>query len=210
MPTGTDLAVKLFIGLGGVNFAFLQVSRKFISTFPMLPNPIPYSESESVLLWQRVFLFASSFLIAFSSLSIFLHNCKTDCFVGLGFLHLSWLLGSQISCFHSSRTYDNLVCCAWYVHPHVSCTGLSASRNELLRNPVSRLCTGSLVSFLIFCRSFLGGLCTGSFLGTYALNSLKELKKQMHVHEIQRMWLARSALGKAIFMGIMPAFMLGL
>ena len=38
------------IGLGGVNFACLQVSLKFISTFPMLPDPIPYSESESVSL----------------------------------------------------------------------------------------------------------------------------------------------------------------
>jgi hypothetical protein len=36
-----------FIGLGGVNLVFLTVSPKFITTLPMLPNPIPYSESES-------------------------------------------------------------------------------------------------------------------------------------------------------------------
>ena len=74
------------IGLGGVNFVFLHVSLKFLSTFPMLPHPMPYSESECVSLWQRFFFLASFFLIAFSSLSIFLHNCAKDCFVGLGFL----------------------------------------------------------------------------------------------------------------------------
>ncbi len=72
------------IGLGWVNFCFLQVSLK---TFSMLLNPNSYSESESVPLWWPFFLSASCFLITFSSLSIFLHHCAQDCFVGLGFFH---------------------------------------------------------------------------------------------------------------------------
>ena len=97
----------------------------------MLPDPIPYYESESVLLWRRFFLLASCFLITFSSLSIFSHSCAKDCFVGLVFLRLSWSLGSRIFRFRFSRTYDNLVCCAWYMRPHVSCRGRNASRFEL-------------------------------------------------------------------------------
>ena len=57
--------------------------------------------------------------------------------------------------------------------------------SSFLWNFVSRLCTRSLVSFLVFRRSFLSGLCIGSFLGTYALNGLKALKKRTHVHGIQ-------------------------
>ncbi len=51
----------------------------------MLPNPIPYSKSESLLLRQHFFLLASYFLIAFLSLSMFLLNCVKECIVGLGF-----------------------------------------------------------------------------------------------------------------------------
>jgi hypothetical protein len=42
---GVDL-----IQLGGVNFIFLTVPPKFISTFLVLPNPTPYLESESLSL----------------------------------------------------------------------------------------------------------------------------------------------------------------
>jgi hypothetical protein len=35
-----------FIGLGGVNLAFLMVSPKLNSTFLVLPNPTPYSDLE--------------------------------------------------------------------------------------------------------------------------------------------------------------------
>ncbi len=74
-----------FIGLGGVILVFLMVSPKFITTFSMLLNPNPYSKSESLLLWQHFFLLVSCFLIAFSSLSIFLLKCAKDCFMGSGF-----------------------------------------------------------------------------------------------------------------------------
>jgi hypothetical protein len=45
-----------------------------------------------------------------------------------------------------------------------------------------RLGTSSLVPFLAPVESFLGGLCIGSYLGTYALSSLKRHEKQMYVH----------------------------
>ena len=144
----------------------------------MLPNPIPYSESESVLLRQHFFLLVSCFLIAFSSLSIFSHNCAKDCFVGLDFLApflVAWKLDFSFPFF--SYLQQSCVLCVVYAPPcflqRSQCLLLGSS---FLWNFVSRLCTKSLVSFLIFCRSFLSGLCVGSFLGTYALNSLKALK----------------------------------
>ena len=51
----------------------------------MLPDPIPYSESESLLLRWRFRFLVSFFLSTFSSLSNFSLNCAKDCFVGLGF-----------------------------------------------------------------------------------------------------------------------------
>jgi hypothetical protein len=73
------------IGLGGANLVFLMVSPKFITIFPMLPNPIPYYVLESLLLWQRFFPLVPCFLIVFSSLSNFLLYCAKDCLAGLGF-----------------------------------------------------------------------------------------------------------------------------
>jgi hypothetical protein len=95
-PLLTDVILKYFLslvmslgvaltGLGGLNLVFLQISLKFITTFPMLPDPIPYSESESLSLRRRFRFLVSFFLITFSSLSNFLLNCAKDCFVGLGF-----------------------------------------------------------------------------------------------------------------------------
>ncbi len=48
----------------------------------MLPDPIPYLESESVPLWQRFHFLVTFFLNTFSSWSNFLFNCAKDCFVG--------------------------------------------------------------------------------------------------------------------------------
>ena len=44
-----------------------------------------------------------------------------------------------------------------------------------------RLSTRTLVSFLALVGSFLAGFCIGSFLGTYALNSIERHEKQMYV-----------------------------
>ena len=77
------------IGLEGVNLVFLrvslQVSPKFMTTFSMLPDPIPYSESESLSLRRRFRFLVSFFFNTFSSLSNFSLNCAKDCLVGLGF-----------------------------------------------------------------------------------------------------------------------------
>jgi len=61
-----SLGVAL-VGLGGVNLVFEQVSPKFVTIFPMLPDPIPYSESESLLLQRRFRFLVSFFLITFSN-----------------------------------------------------------------------------------------------------------------------------------------------
>ncbi len=45
------LAIRVgvaLIGLWGVILVFLMVSPKFIAFFPILPDPTPYSESESL------------------------------------------------------------------------------------------------------------------------------------------------------------------
>ena len=73
------------IGLEGVNLVFLRVSPKFITTFSMLPDPIPYSESESLSLRRRFRFLVSRFLRTFSSLSNLSLNWAKDCFVGMGF-----------------------------------------------------------------------------------------------------------------------------
>ncbi len=119
----------IFISLGGENLVCLIVSPNFITTFPMLPGPIPYTESESLLLWQSFFCLAFCFLISFSSLSILLLNCMKDCFVGLGFFPPFLVVQSWIFLFHLSCThnYNNPWYCAWYNCPHVSCTDHNAS-----------------------------------------------------------------------------------
>ncbi len=73
------------IRIEGVNLVFLQVSPKFLTTFSMLPDPIPYSESESLSLRRRFRFLVSRFLRTFSSLSNLSLNWAKDYFVGLGF-----------------------------------------------------------------------------------------------------------------------------
>ncbi len=73
------------IGLGGVTFVFLMVSPKFNSTFLVLPNSTPYSESELLSLYWHFLDFLFNFLRAFSSLSNFWLNCVKFCLAGLGF-----------------------------------------------------------------------------------------------------------------------------
>jgi hypothetical protein len=122
-----SLGVAL-IGLGGVNLVFLRVSPKFITTFPMLPDPIPYSESESLsLLWRFRFL-VSFFLRTFSSLSNFSLNCARDCFVGLG-IFPPFLAARKLDFpFRLSQNNGNRKYCALCTRPHASCTGRSVSR----------------------------------------------------------------------------------
>ncbi len=51
-----------------------------------------------------------------------------------------------------------------------------------LGNLAHRVGARPLVTLVALVRSFLVGLCIGSFLSTYVLNSLKRQEKQMHVH----------------------------
>jgi hypothetical protein len=62
-----------------------MVSPKFNSIFPMLPDPIPYLESESLSSLRHFLDLAVDFLIAFMSLSNFSLNWAKDCLAGLGF-----------------------------------------------------------------------------------------------------------------------------
>jgi hypothetical protein len=117
------------IGLGGVNLVFLQVSSKFMATFPMLPDPIPYSELESLLLQQHFRFLVSFFLSTFSSVSNVLLNCAKDCLVGLGFFP-PFLAArkSDFIPFSLSQNDGKHEYCASCTCPHASCTGRNVSR----------------------------------------------------------------------------------
>ena len=95
----TSLVVAL-IGLGGVNFVFLLVSPKVITTFPMLPDLIPYSESESLLLLQCFRLLGVFFLDHLLELVHFLALLRKRLLCGIGFLS-AFLSGAEIGFFRS-------------------------------------------------------------------------------------------------------------
>jgi len=116
------------IGLEGVNLVFLQVSPKFITTFSMLPDPIPYSELESLSLRRRFRFLVSRFLRTFSSLSNLSLNWMKDCFAGLGSFP-PFLAARKLDFpFRLSRNDGNREYCALCACPHVSCTGCNVSR----------------------------------------------------------------------------------
>ncbi len=178
-----SLGVAL-IGLGGVNLVFLRVPPKFITTFPMLPDPIPYSESESLSLQRRFCFLVSFFLSTFSSLSNFLLNCGKDCFVGLGFFPpfvaaRNWIFRSV---FLKTTAITSIV-------RHVRAPMLLAQVAMFLGTYLFRDCgtfsTRSLRTLLLAVRRFLVarrvGLL-GSFLATYVFDSLKRLKEQTHIY----------------------------
>jgi hypothetical protein len=115
-----------FIRLGGVNWIFLMVYLKFITTFPIYPTQLHIS-SRNHYRYSNVSSIRYFFLIAFSRLSIFLLSCAKDCFMGLGFF-LPFLAGWMSDFFiHLSPIYNNPWYCAWYIHPHDSCTGCNIS-----------------------------------------------------------------------------------
>ncbi len=84
----------------------------------MLPNPIPYSKSESLLLQGHFFCLASCFLIAFLSLSIFFITCAKDCFVESGFFPpflAAGMMGFSVPSF--SDLQQSLVLCVVHAAP---------------------------------------------------------------------------------------------
>jgi hypothetical protein len=72
-----------------------MVSLKLNSTFLVLPDPTPYSESESLYLYRHFVEFLLAFLRVFSSLSNFLLNCAKFCLARLVFF-LPFLGGMEI------------------------------------------------------------------------------------------------------------------
>ncbi len=115
--------------------SFLNGSPKFINTFPMLPDPIPYSESESLSLCD---VFSVWHLVSWLPSWAFPSSCstagKTALWDWVPFC-LSWWRRSQIFLFCLSCTYDNPWYCARYICPHASCTGHNISRCELSWEP---------------------------------------------------------------------------
>jgi hypothetical protein len=144
-----------FIKLGGVNLVFLQVSPKFITTFPMLPDPIPYSESESLLLRRRFRFLVSFFLSIFLSLSNFSLNCVKDCFMGLGFFPPFLAARNWIFPFRLSQNNDDREYCALCTCPHASCTGHNVSWYVPFLGLWPLLVPGRFVPFFLLCKVFL-------------------------------------------------------
>ncbi len=143
------------IGLGGVNLVFLRVSPKFMTTFPMLLDPIPYSESELLLLRRRFHFLVSFFLNTFPSLSLFLLNCAKDCFVGLGFFP-SFLAARKLdfSVPSFSKQRQSRVLCLVYVPPCF----LHRSQCFSVRTFFGTLglsVPGRFVPFFLLCEAFL-------------------------------------------------------
>jgi hypothetical protein len=122
------------IRLEGVNLVFLrvslQVSPEFMTTFSMLPDPIPYSEPELLLLRRRFRFLVSRFLRTFSSFSNISLNCAKDRFMGLGFIP-PFLAARKLAFsvpFFFLQNDDNREYCGSCTRPHASCTGRNASR----------------------------------------------------------------------------------
>jgi hypothetical protein len=70
-----------FIGLGGVKLIYSTVSLN-LTIFLVLPNPTPYSESESLSSLRCFLHFLPDFFNAFSSFSIFSVSCAKLWFTG--------------------------------------------------------------------------------------------------------------------------------
>ncbi len=148
----------------------------------MLPDPIPYFESESLSLRWHLFLLASCFLVTFSSVSIFSLTVQKSALWDWVSFRLSW--GLEVGFFHSiflkSTTILGIVsgkCAPIFLAQVAMLLGAS-----FLGSPAHRIGARSLVTPFPLVRKFLNGLCIGSSLGTCTLNSLKRQEKQMHLH----------------------------
>ncbi len=193
----------------------------------MLPNPIPYSESESLSLQQRILFLASCFLMAFSSLSIFLLNRTKDCLAEFGFFPPFLVVRKlDFSVPSFSNQQQSLVLCLVCVPPcfmhRLQCFLVQVFLGTLAVVSVP----GCLLPCFLLCKAFLLGEALDlSWLHTRSIALRDERRKRMsmgvipflwrlnwsyHVYgHIQRTWLARSASAKDTFMGIIVAFMLG-
>jgi hypothetical protein len=156
-----------------------------MTTFSMLPDPIPYSESESLSLRWRFRFLVSRFLETFSGLSNFLlAQLRERLLHGIGFLS-AFLSGAETgflrSVFLKTTTIASIV-------GHVRAPMLLAQVAMLLGTYLFRdsetLSTRSFCTLLLAVRRFLVarrvGL-VGSFLSTYALDCLEKLKERTHI-----------------------------
>ena len=99
IPTvGIQQGGSFFVSAGTLIVVnLLTVSPYLISTFHMLPNPIPYSESKSLLLWQRLIRLVSCFLIVLKPVHLLAQLCKRVLH-GIRFLS-AFLGGAEIGFF---------------------------------------------------------------------------------------------------------------
>ncbi len=205
----------------GLNLVFLMDPPTLIFTFSMLPDPIPYSELESLLLWQYCFLFVLCFLIIFLKLSNFLLHCTKDCLVGLCFCLP--LLAARKSAFSApSFLYlqQSFVLYVVYAPPwflqRLQCFLMWAFLGTL----VVDLVLGLLFPFLSLLEAFLLDCALDLSQAHRCSIVLRDMRSKCmpmgvtpfswrlnwscHVcGHIWRMWLSRSALAKGTFMGIM-------
>ena len=89
-----------------------------MTTFSMLPDPIPYLESESLSLRRRFRFLVSCFLRTFLSLSNLSLNWAKDCFAGLGFFPpflAAWKSNFSVPSFSKQR--QSRVLCVVCVPP---------------------------------------------------------------------------------------------
>jgi hypothetical protein len=156
-----SLAIRVgvaLIGLGGVNLVFLKVSPKFIAIFPMLSDPIPYSESELLSSLQRLFNLAPCFLITFSSFSNFLLYCAKSSL--WGWFLSGFLRSMKIGFFQSSfLILMTIFCVVHSVRSPMLLAGVAILLEaNFLQDSGRRLNTRSLAFFFALVRSLLVGL----------------------------------------------------
>ena len=152
----------------------------------MLPDPIPYSESESLLLQQCFRFLVSFFLDHLLELVRSLAQLREGLLYGIGFLS-AFLSGAEIGFFRS--VFLETTAMASIVR-HVRTPMLLAKVAVFLgksfpRDSGTLPVPGRYVLFFIAVRRFLvarsDGL-VGSFLATYALGCLERQKERTHVH----------------------------
>ena len=143
----------------------------------MLPDPIPYLESESLLLLRRLPLLGVFFLDHLLKLVQFLAQLSKRLLCGIGFLS-AFLSSAEIQFFFSAflepTAITSIVRC---VHAPMLLAKVAVFLGtSFLWDSGAIASTRSLCTFLLAVRRFLVARSSrffGSFLATYALDSLK-------------------------------------
>ncbi len=163
----------------------MLVSPKVITTSPMLPDPIPYSESESLSLLRCFRFLVSFFLDHLLKLVHFLALLRKILLCGIGFLS-AFLSGAEIGLFCS--VFLETTAIVSIVHrvcaPMLLAKVVVFLSMSFLRGSGTMVSTRLLRTFFSLCKAFSsrGVGLFGSFLATYALDCLERQKEQMHVH----------------------------